>query len=575
MQCQTLIVWTMLAISGVSYAQASKEQAVAEETAVQKTFVIKNYFAQMLRIERVAYPLLRVASPYCSDKRRRSVAISPINIAVIASEFKSAAQQVGVDEHPEFFYIPEESPLARAGAQVGDKIIAVNGLRPPDPTVAVSWFDQIVHQLALKSGSVTLSVLRGGQEANMQVTPQWICNLPLRVSINDAVNASAGMDGLAVTSGMNRFAENDNELALVLGHEIAHAVLRHSEQSVNSAKQASGILGVLFGRTLPQNEVAQYAKDKERDADYLGLYLAMAAGFDVKEAPNFWRRMAANHPGAITDSFGSTHPSTPERAVNLQMTLQEINDLQVAGKPLLPNLARLKTAYDGEYVYFEGGRKVRKPLSEDVATGKKLPSFNEVPFLSNEGRILYQKFLALKTRPRAFALSEGGASAYRKGANAAADALASCNSGSHSRQPCKLYVLNDDLVYGSTDTAAAPQEIHPNSAKTDATTAVPPVAHPVDRYPATGFAQIGDVGAVPLVSEACRKVYAGWLSKREPRAFAIDKQGHCSFSWGLIAPTPGDSTIPAERVKEVCGRKGWDCLLYAVDSRVVFSPEVK
>ncbi len=96
--------------------------------------------------------------------------------------------------------------------------------------------------------------------------------------------------------------------------------------------------------------------------------------------------------------------------------------------------------------------------------------------------------------------------------------------------------------------------------------------HPVAKYPSTGFAEVGDVSAVPLASEGCRKNYENWLKQKPPRAFAVGSQKGCGFSWGNQPKNPEDSPIPAERVIAACerGPGNGQCVLYAVDDRVVY-----
>ena len=76
----------------------------------------------------------------------------------------------------------------------------------------------------------------------------------------------------------------------------------------------------------------------EADADYVGLDLAAAAGYDIRSAVEFWRRMAVEHPGAIEESLLASHPSSPERTVALRATIAEIEAKRAEGLPLRPEL---------------------------------------------------------------------------------------------------------------------------------------------------------------------------------------------------------------------------------------------
>ena len=75
-------------------------------------------------------------------------------------------------------------------------------------------------------------------------------------------------------------------------------------------------LGVIFGKALP------YSQDHESEADEVGLGYMRDAGFDIEEAPKFWRRMVADAPAGVTDSL-STHPAGEDRAKRLEELIRE------------------------------------------------------------------------------------------------------------------------------------------------------------------------------------------------------------------------------------------------------------
>jgi predicted Zn-dependent protease len=79
-----------------------------------------------------------------------------------------------------------------------------------------------------------------------------------------------------------------------------------------------------------------FSKDYESEADYLGLYFASRAGYDVALAPNFWRRMGVEHPSSVESKYMAMHPSTPERTLSLEQAVEEIREKREAGAPLEP-----------------------------------------------------------------------------------------------------------------------------------------------------------------------------------------------------------------------------------------------
>lgn len=150
---------------------------------------------------------------------------------------------------------------------------------------------------------------------------------------NKAVNAFCLPGGkVGVYTGILPVAENNAALAAVLGHEVAHAVARHGAErvtqqlivagvliTVDKAMQDSGkkqmIMGALglgaqFGVILP------YSRFHEQEADTIGLRFMAEAGYDPRQAPAFWTRMARL--GGQPPEFLSTHPNPASRVANLE-----------------------------------------------------------------------------------------------------------------------------------------------------------------------------------------------------------------------------------------------------------------
>ena len=156
------------------------------------------------------------------------------------------------------------------------------------------------------------------------------------------VNAWCMPGGLiCVYEGILPVTQDEASLAIVLGHEIAHAVARHSaEQMSTQMKQQYGVqtLGALAGMLgIGNNTVAlgqaiaaqglnfanlKYSRIHENEADHMGLIFAAMAGYDPRVATAFWQRMAAQSKNT-TSEFLSDHPSDETRIRNIQGWMPE------------------------------------------------------------------------------------------------------------------------------------------------------------------------------------------------------------------------------------------------------------
>ena len=175
--------------------------------------------------------------------------------------------------------------------------------------------------------SDALAAEHGLQASHVEKTFDW----KVTVLQSDQVNAFCLPGGkMAVYTGLLPVARNADAVAVVMGHEIAHALLRHGAQRMTRGKleqlgqmagAASGMdQGTLqtvmsaygYGSALP------YARSQETQADELGLMLAAAACFDPREAVPLWERMDRNAGGNAPPEFASTHPSAGTRIQQLE-----------------------------------------------------------------------------------------------------------------------------------------------------------------------------------------------------------------------------------------------------------------
>ena len=165
-----------------------------------------------------------------------------------------------------------------------------------------------------------------------------------RVIESAEANAFALPGGkVAVYEGILPICSNEAGLAVVMSHEIAHALARHGGERMSQAsvsgvvekavatvtknrdeKQREMILAA-YGAASKYGVILPYSRQQEAEADHIGLLLMAEAGYDPAEAPRFWKRFAAVNAGEKPAEFMSTHPSDESRAAALEELLPEAN----------------------------------------------------------------------------------------------------------------------------------------------------------------------------------------------------------------------------------------------------------
>ncbi|WP_404423850.1 M48 family metallopeptidase [Nibricoccus sp. IMCC34717] len=167
----------------------------------------------------------------------------------------------------------------------------------------------------------------------------------------ETVNAFALPGGkVGVYSGLLRLAANDDELAFVMGHEIAHVTSRHGAQRMSAAAVAAvggialeqmtegrrnrDLVLAAYGLGATGGTLA-YSRFHESEADSIGLRFVAHAGYDPRASVTFWRKMQAKANGSRVPEFLSTHPSDDRRISDLEREIPSVLPLYEAARARL------------------------------------------------------------------------------------------------------------------------------------------------------------------------------------------------------------------------------------------------
>jgi predicted Zn-dependent protease len=168
----------------------------------------------------------------------------------------------------------------------------------------------------LRKGPARLQVLRNGHQLSVTLGSIPACPTRVRLARSDQVNAFANDGYVIMTVAMLNFTRNDDELALVIAHELAHNILGHPERLREQKVPGGG-----FFRSFGKNASRVLATEEE--ADRLGIKLLWAAGYNVEAAIPFWRRLHATFDKG--PQLFRTHPDISSRERLIQETLAELN----------------------------------------------------------------------------------------------------------------------------------------------------------------------------------------------------------------------------------------------------------
>lgn len=229
--------------------------------------------------------------------------------------------------YPTIVAVEAGSAVQKARVKPGDEIIAVGGSAV---TANVAGAAVRVRQegieraigTALAVGAASVRVRRDGQDIDLLLEREPGCASDFLIGRGKSLRA-ASSNGyrVVVSAAIMDFAASDDELSVVMAHEMAHNILGHNREG--PAQRVAGA-----------DRSGAKGRDREREADRWALYLMARAGFDPGVAAGFWRRWGPKTSyGMFSDG---THPGWRERAERAEAETVLIKAMRQSGQPLIP-----------------------------------------------------------------------------------------------------------------------------------------------------------------------------------------------------------------------------------------------
>ena len=317
---QFLILSAAAGLSACASVATRLPEVSLPELKLERANQEASAFAEIERLHTrlwdVAYPVLAENTELC-PKTRPDIGIVTHSLKTYPKDMREAAKrEIGAGETPSVRRVIKGSAADKAGIKRGDVLLSEKGI--PISAKSKSLRAQ------LENGPAPLRVKRGTQELSLSVTPREICDYSVKLSMGSTINAYANGRAITMTSGMMNFTQSDDELALIVAHELAHNTMGHIRKIV--------------GNMIVSGFATRYTRPFESEADYVGLYYLVRAGYNPDGTENLWQRMALIGPRSV--GRAKTHPTYPDRYLRLSAARKEIAAKQAAGESLRPNLKR-------------------------------------------------------------------------------------------------------------------------------------------------------------------------------------------------------------------------------------------
>ena len=331
---------------------AEKGQQVAEQRK-QQTDHMRDYFAQLTRLQNVAFRLRVANRDDCKERTSAQIGLAAGTVASLPRKYRSFTHEaLSVSwTQATVLSVAETSPAGIAGIKAGDHLLTFNN--QPVPRYATGrWIANFVRH----NGESPIQVLvrRDGADMTYTVSPVMACSIPVELISDSSVDAFTDGDKIVIHSSILRMAPTDAQLALVIGHELAHANLGHLDAKLvnkvvgwagGAVLDAGVMLGGIstngaFSKAFSRAGASAFSVGFEREADYVGAYYTARAGYDLAGAEEVWRVLSREQPDSI--HIAATHPITPVRFVQMQKVAAEIAEKQRRKAPLMPELRNVQ-----------------------------------------------------------------------------------------------------------------------------------------------------------------------------------------------------------------------------------------
>ena len=327
------------------------------EAERQKRVSYAKFIDQMSLVKSIGYKVNSSNVDICNKKDFKS-GITFANENVMGLKIaKFFPTKINLGSRVSIIDIVKNSPADKAGLIIGDVILEVEGYTFPEGKKALKKISKHFKDIDEKPIK-KIKVDRKGEILTFDINQKKICNYPIIFTRDKIVNAYADGKSIIMTQGMVDYAKDDNEIAMVIAHELAHNDRGHLDAKKKNTL-VMGSIGMILdlmmiyysggtaGGDAQNTEMwskigsEAYSVEFEKDADYGGLYYAYRAGYDISQVKNFWERIGSENPRQI--AISSTHPATAERYLQIEKTVDEIKKKKVDGLALVQNEKEIKT----------------------------------------------------------------------------------------------------------------------------------------------------------------------------------------------------------------------------------------
>lgn len=312
------------------------------------------------RINSIFYNLKKNTGPELCNRNLApdtGIGYGKIGIKPRFSLFSSKAAKTEYDDVKKIIKQPEESIWVRyvvpgsaadkAGIKKKDRVVSLYNMAIPTGSSFEEKFLEIIEKHKKDAMPVDIEVEREGQILSFNFEPDMICPYKLHIDeTSRTINAYATGEDVYLTSEIIDYMDDDNDLAAVLAHELAHNTMGHiNDKQLNIAAGLlfGGVIDFLFGTEISGNAAVYgslaYSLEYEQEADYVSAFYMARAGYDYKKMYKTEIKLSDKDRYNLYAN-PTTHPTPQVRNALLKETAREIDMKKAFKDDLVPDFKR-------------------------------------------------------------------------------------------------------------------------------------------------------------------------------------------------------------------------------------------
>ena len=293
------------------------------------------------RLYRVAAPLLINNAELCKSQARNLLGFTAKNRHSYPGDYNEAAHiAFDMGERLQVTGVLAGSGAAQAGLRRGDRLVSAGAKPLPSGAHASTLAGAVFGPLVAAQPSLAMGIERDGVSKQLTIPVTRACGFGIELGNADNINSYADGARVMVTRGMLGFT-GDDELAYLLARGMAHNILGHASSQRNAGTIGSIIDNLVAvqpdtSMLIGSGGIKPMPPELDAAADRLAVVLLARANYNVSDAAQLVKRMAASYPATVLNGYVANHPATALRVAAIEKAVAAVKAKRAARKPLLP-----------------------------------------------------------------------------------------------------------------------------------------------------------------------------------------------------------------------------------------------